>query len=262
MKYVVDSIGTDLATSSGPHGISLSTTMDDDVFMDGTLREVEEKTPDSQEEASERSMVKVSPGAVRQEVSQAISDKKGMLIILKDVEDKEEGKEMSAVGEKEEPVVPGEAEAEETEISASKEKETIKDDTSVIIEAKSTVFKTPSPKMEIKTDDMTQIKSTDSPKKAMASWISEEVKTGATEVISVSTKEVKKMKTSDADIFTFTEEQSEPALTQITVSESSTTSLAAVLYKYKQQQLGFGCPHPHISTSPHCPPLQQQPTPV
>uniref|UniRef100_A0AAQ5YK28 FERM domain-containing protein n=1 Tax=Amphiprion ocellaris TaxID=80972 RepID=A0AAQ5YK28_AMPOC len=97
VKYVVDSIITDGATSSGPHGISLSTTMDDDVFMDGTLKEVEEKTPDSQDEVSERSVVKVSPGAVRQEVSQAISDKKGTLIILKDAEDKEdtEGKEMS-----------------------------------------------------------------------------------------------------------------------------------------------------------------------
>uniref|UniRef100_A0A672YV04 Erythrocyte membrane protein band 4.1-like 3b n=1 Tax=Sphaeramia orbicularis TaxID=375764 RepID=A0A672YV04_9TELE len=50
VKYVVDSLVTDGATSSGPHGISLSTTMDDDVFMDGTLREVEEKTPDSQDE--------------------------------------------------------------------------------------------------------------------------------------------------------------------------------------------------------------------
>ncbi|XP_044074447.1 band 4.1-like protein 3b isoform X15 [Siniperca chuatsi] len=237
VKYVVDSIVTDLATSSGPHGISLSTTMDDDVFMDGTLREVEEKTPDSQEEVSEKSVVKVSPGAVRQEVSQAISDKKGTLIILKEADDKEdtEGKETSAVGEKEEPVVPGEAEAEENEmLSASKERETIKEDTSVVIEAKTTLVETPSPKMGIKTDDMTQIKGIDSPKKAMASWISEEVKTEASEIISVSTKEVKEMMTSDAlqqkaEIFTFEEvqtEQSKSTLTQITVSESSTSSLA------------------------------------
>ncbi|KAM9350109.1 band 4.1-like protein 3b [Symphorus nematophorus] len=226
VKYVVDSIGTDLATSSGPHGISLSTTMDDDVFMDRTLREVEEKTPDSQDEVSERSMVKVSPGAVIQEVSQAISDKKGTLIILKEAEDREEGKETSAVGEKEEPVLPGEADA--------KEKETIKEDTAVVVEAKTTVVKTPSPKIEKKTDDMTQIKGIDSPKKAMASWISEEVKTETSGIISVSTKEVKEIKTSDtlpqkAEIFTFEQvqmEQSKPGLTQITVSESSTTSLA------------------------------------
>ncbi|XP_073346598.1 band 4.1-like protein 3b [Pagrus major] len=229
VKYVVDSIGTDLATSSGPHGISLSTTMDDDVFMDGTLREVEEKTPDSQEDVSERSVLKVSPGAVRQEVSQAISDKKGTLIILKEPEDREEGTETSAVGEKEEPIVPEEAEeAEENEMSPSKEKENITDDTSVVIEAKTEVVK--SPKIEIKTDDMTHIKGIDSPKKAMASWISEEVKTEASEINNMSTKEVKEMKTSDAlqqktEIITFEEEQ-KSNLTQITVSESSTTSFA------------------------------------
>lgn len=237
MKYVVDSIVTDLASSSGPHGISLSTTMDDDVFMDGTLREVEEKTPDSQEDVSEKSVVKVSPGAVRQEVSQAISDKKGTLIILKEAETKEdtEDKEMSTVGEKEEPVVPGEAEAKEKEkLSASAEKETIKEDTSAVIEAKTTLVKTPSPKMELKTGDVTQIKGIDSPKKAMASWISDEVKTEALEMISESTKEVKEMTSNalqtKAEIFTFGEVQ-KSSLTQITVSESSTTSLAVVLYE-------------------------------
>ncbi|XP_033506713.2 band 4.1-like protein 3 isoform X6 [Epinephelus lanceolatus] len=236
VKYMVDSIVTDLASSSGPHGISLSTTMDDEVFMDGTLREVEEKTPDSQEEVSEKADMKVSPGAVRQEVTQAIIDKKGTLIILKETEDKvdTEGKEISAAGEKTEPVVPGEAEAKESEmLSASKEKESIKEDSSVVIDARTTVVKTQSPKMEVKTDDVTWIKGTDSPKKAMASWISEEVKTEASEVLSVMTKQVTEMKSSDgvqqkAEIFTFEEvqtEQSKPSLTQITLSESSTTSL-------------------------------------
>ncbi|XP_042353435.1 protein 4.1-like isoform X2 [Plectropomus leopardus] len=225
VKYMVDSIATDLATSSGPHGISLSTTMDDDVFMDGTLREVEEKTPDSQDEVSERAEMKVSPGAVRQEVSQAIIDKKGTLIILKEAEDKAdtEGKETSAAGENKES--PGEVEAEEDE-----KKKSIKEDAN-FIEVKTTVVK--SPKMEIKTDDVTQSKGFDSPKKAMASWISEEVKTEASEVISVTTKEVKEMKAFDApqakaEIFTFEgiqTEQSKPGLTQITLSESSTTSL-------------------------------------
>ncbi|XP_049930621.1 band 4.1-like protein 3 isoform X5 [Epinephelus moara] len=236
VKYVVDSIVTDLASSSGPHGISLSTTMDDEVFMDGTLREVEEKTPDSQEEVSEKADMKVSPGAVRQEVTQAIIDKKGTLIILKETEDKVdmEGKEISAAGEKTEPVVPGEAKAKESEmLSASKEKESIKEDSSVVIDARTTVVKTQSPKMEVKTDDVTWIKGTDSPKKAMASWISEEVKTEASEVLSVMTKQMTEMKSSDgvqqkAEIFTFEEvqtEQSKPSLTQITLSESSTTSL-------------------------------------
>ncbi|XP_022613778.1 band 4.1-like protein 3 [Seriola dumerili] len=236
VKYVVDSIVTDGATSTGPHGISLSTTMDDDVFMDGTLREVVEKTPDSQEEVSERSMLKVSPGAVRDEVSQAISDKKGTLIILKEAEDKvdTEGKETSVLGEKEEPV-PGEADTEEKDLlSASKEKETIKEDGAVVIETQTTVVKTLSPKIEIKTDDINQIKGIDSPKKAMASWISEEVKTEGSEVISVSAKEVREMKTcgslqQKAEIFTFEEvqsKQSKSSVTQITVSESSTSSLA------------------------------------
>lgn len=256
MKYVVDSIATDAATSSGPHGISLSTTMDDDVFMDGTLREVEEKTPDSKDEVSERVAVKVSPETVRQEVSQAISDKKGTLIILKEAEDKvnTEGKETSAEGGEEEPVVSGEAEAEENEMSPSKEKESIKDDTSDIMEAKSTEVKMQSPKMEVKTDDMTHIKGTDSPKKAMASWISEEVKTEASGVVVVSTKEVKDMKSSDAvqqkaEIFTFEKvqtEQSKPSVTQITVSESSTTSLAVVLYEKLKATSRFWLP-PFIS---------------
>lgn len=229
VKYVVDSIVTDLGTSSGPHGISLSTTMDDDVFMDGTLREVEEKTPDSQDEVSERSVAKVSPGAVRQEVCQAISDKKGTLIILKEAEDKDEGEQTSAVGEEEEAAVTGDAKDEENEEPASKDKETVKDDSSAVTEATTTVVKMQSLKMEIKTDDMTHIKGIDSPKKAMASWISEEVKTEASELAGVSAKDVNE--SSEAGIFTFEGVQSEPGVTQITLSESSATSLAVVLYE-------------------------------
>uniref|UniRef100_A0A8C3B5A6 FERM domain-containing protein n=1 Tax=Cyclopterus lumpus TaxID=8103 RepID=A0A8C3B5A6_CYCLU len=171
---------------------------------------------------------------LEQEVFQAISDKKGTLIILKEADDKvdTEGEETSGAGEEEEPVIPEEAKAEENEmLSTSKEKESISEDTSVVVEAKTTAVKTQSPKMEIKTDAMTQIKGTDSSKKAMASWISEVVKS---EVISESTKEVKQTKASDAlqqeeEIFTFEEvqtEQSKSSLSPITVSESSTTSLA------------------------------------
>ncbi|XP_065810358.1 band 4.1-like protein 3b isoform X7 [Labrus bergylta] len=225
VKYVLDSLVTDLGTSSGPHGISLSTTMDDDVFMDGTLREVEEKTPDSQEEVSERSMGKVSPGAVRQEVSQAISDKKGTLIILKEAEERDdaEGMETSAEGEKEETVVQEEVNIEEN--GTSKEEE----DTSDVKEA--TAVKTSNLKIEIKTDDVTQIKGIDSPKKAMASWISEEVKTETSKIISATAEELKEMKTSlqKPEMFTFQEvqmEQSMTSLNHVTVSESSTTSLA------------------------------------
>lgn len=202
VKYVADST----ATSSGPHGISLSTTMDDDVFMDGTLREVEEKTPDSHEDVSERSVVKVSPGAVRQEVSQAISDKKGTLIILKEAEGGE--------------AKPGE----EDRVCASTEKEK-----GEAPSTKTAILKSP---VEIKTDEVTHIKATDSPKKAMASWISEEAKAEASEVVSASPKEIREMKTSDAEIFTFEEKEEEEEQAKTTVSESTATSLAVVLYEY------------------------------
>ncbi|XP_062413799.1 protein 4.1-like isoform X5 [Pungitius pungitius] len=204
VKYVGDSMATDLASSSGLHGISPSTTMDDDVFMDGTLREVDE--------VAEREEIKVSPGAVRQEVYQAITDKKGTLIILKEADDKADagGKETSAAGEEEEPALPGEAEGEENQAG---------------VEAKAPVVEIWSPKMEIETNGVTQIKGTDSPKKAMASWISEVAKT---EVIGASTK------TSDAtqrseEVVASEEIQAEKPKSgpsQITLSESSTTSLA------------------------------------
>lgn len=233
MKHVVDSSATDLATSSGPHGISLSTTMDDEVFMDGTLREAAEKTPDSQEEVSERSLVKVSPGAVTQEVSQAISDKKGTLIILKEADDKEGAGEMSSAGAKEEHVVPREVTGEGNKSSTLKERE----DTSLVHSSVTAEVKTHSPKKEIKNGDIPQNKGIDSPKKAMAAWIYEEVKMEPTEVISVTTKEVKEVKTPGslqqiAEIFTFEEEQSKSSVAKITVSESTTTALAGVLYKY------------------------------
>ncbi|KAM9844988.1 band 4.1-like protein 3 [Aulostomus maculatus] len=234
VKYVVDSVITDGAPSSGPQGISLSTTMDDDVFMDGTLREVEEKTPDSHEEVSEKSMVKVSPGAVRQEVSQAISDKKGMLIILKDAEDK-----MEAEGQETFTLVDGSVLSynveEEIEFPSPLDlKEHLENDIAVVTEAKITTIMTSSPKIETITDDMTLIKGIDSPKKAMVSWVSEVVKTEASEVISVLTKEVREIKIPEelqqnAEFFTFEEvlsEQSKSSLTQIKDPESSTTTLA------------------------------------
>lgn len=217
MKFMVDSVGTDLATSSGPHGISLSTTMDDDVFMDGTLRETDERTSDSQEDVSERSMLKVSPRAVTQEVSQAISDKKGRLIILKDAEHKEEDEE------------PGEAEGVEKELPPSKEKETVKEDAADVLASITREIKKQHPKVEIKTNGIQQINGSDSPKKAMVSWISEEVKTVATKELSEG--ERVEAPQQSAEIFTYEEEQSKSSPTQITVSESS-ASFAVVQYKY------------------------------
>lgn len=215
MKFMVDSVGTDLATSSGPHGISLSTTMDDDVFMDSTLREADERTSDSQEDVSERSVVKVSPGAVTQEVSQAISDKKGRLIILKDAEDKAEDKERGKPG------------GVEMEMSPSKEKKAVEEDTTFVLASITSGVKKPN--VEMKNIDMQQINGSDSPKKAMASWISEEVKT-------VTTKGVQKRESGEAlqqmaEIFTSEEEQSKSSPSHITVSESS-ASFAVVQYKY------------------------------
>uniref|UniRef100_A0A3P9K5G0 Erythrocyte membrane protein band 4.1-like 3b n=1 Tax=Oryzias latipes TaxID=8090 RepID=A0A3P9K5G0_ORYLA len=207
VKVVPDSVVTEGVTSSGPHGISLSTTMDDDVFLDGTLREeVEEKTPDSQEEVSERSVLRLSPGAVRQEVSQAITDKKGTLIILKEAEDQadSEGGVMSALvddEEEEEAVGPEELEADKNQrFLLCKEAETAPED----IFTHNAVVKLLSLTEEMKGGDMNHVRGLDSPKKAMASWISEEVMTEASEVISARLK-------------------SSP--TRMTVSESSATPL-------------------------------------
>ncbi|XP_076004423.1 band 4.1-like protein 3 isoform X7 [Genypterus blacodes] len=228
VKYVVDSNVTDGgATSSGPHGISLSTTMDDDVFMESTIREVEEKDPDSQEDVSERSVVKISPGSVRQEVSQAIIDKKGTLIILKepgDNEDEEDREKDGLIEEEEEP----EAEQKEDDMVL-----TIEEDLPLMIDG--SVMKT-SVKMEIRTEDMNHVKVCDSPKKASAAWISEAARPAeGSEVTWAVTKEVTETKTSrslqeHAEVFTFEEVRSErsksgPAAAELTVSECS--SLAA-----------------------------------
>ncbi|XP_014823720.1 PREDICTED: band 4.1-like protein 3 isoform X10 [Poecilia mexicana] len=196
VKYVADSVVTDGATSSGPHGISLSTTMDDDVFVDGTLREeAGGKTPDSQEEeeeASDKSATKVSPGAVRQEVSQAITDKKGTLIIFKQAENKED----EETSEKE-----GLAETdgfEEQKRQASR-------------------------KAEIKNGDVSQTKGVDSPKKAMASWISEE-KVESSEFVGVFTKKVEELKTLDEPQQKAEGIQPKSSPTHVTVSASLAVS--------------------------------------
>uniref|UniRef100_A0A3P9P1K0 Erythrocyte membrane protein band 4.1 like 3 n=1 Tax=Poecilia reticulata TaxID=8081 RepID=A0A3P9P1K0_POERE len=122
-----------------------------DVFSE--IKQQESSLNSQEEEASDKSATKVSPGAVRQEVSQAISDKKGTLIIFKQAENKED-EEMS---EKE-----GLAETdgnEEQKRQASR-------------------------KAEIKNGDVSQTRGVDSPKKAMASWISEE-KVESSEVVGV-----------------------------------------------------------------------------
>ncbi|XP_054914302.1 band 4.1-like protein 3 isoform X9 [Poeciliopsis prolifica] len=195
VKYVADSVVTDGVTSSGPHGISLSTTMDDDVFMDGTLREeAGGKTPDSQEEDEEASATKLSPGAVRQEVSQAISDKKGTLIIFKQAENKEDEEIGGLVGRAES----------ETDGKEEQKRQALL-------------------KAEIKNGDVSQIRGVDSPKKAMASWISEE-KVESSEVVGVFTKEVEELKTLDEPQQKAEGIQPKSSPTHVTVSASLAVS--------------------------------------
>lgn len=205
MKQVVDS-----TVSSGPHGISQSTTMDDEVFTDGTLREAGRKTPDSQDDLSERSLVKVSPGAVTQEVSQAIIDKKGTLIILKEAE-----------GAEEERFFPGEVATEATKMSTTEERE----DAPALR----------SPKKEMINGDIAPNKGVDSPKKAMAAWIYEEVKTEEPpQVVSCTTEEAREAETpvttravQQVAVLSVEEHQS-----KISLCQSTATSVAGVLYKY------------------------------
>lgn len=246
VKYVADSIITDGASSSGPHGISLSTTMDDDVFVDGTLREeAKDKTPDSQEEElSDRSVVKVSPGAVRQEVSQAISDKKGTLIIFKQAEDKEDTQD-EGMSKKEGLAVSAESKTDRNE------KQT---EASAAVKGQASLVNMQSAKFEIKTGDAIQIQGVGSPKKAMASWISEE-KAELSEVVGVLTKE--ELKAVDklqqkAEEIQFNQPKS--SLTHITVSESSAASLAVVLYENKQPPSLIHASPTH--SSPPSPPPQ------
>lgn len=212
VKLAVDSTATDLAVSSGPHGISLSTTMDDEVFTDATLREAGEKTPDSQDELSERSLAKVSPGAVTLEVSQAIIDKRGTLIILKEAE--------GAEGER---LFPGEVATEEDKVSAGEEGE----------EASALH----SPKKEMRNGDVAQNKGVDSPKKAMAAWIYEAVKTEAPpQVAGGTTKEAREREAETPgavqQVAVLSVEEEEEEQSKITLCESTATSVAGVLYKY------------------------------
>ncbi|XP_077372664.1 band 4.1-like protein 3b isoform X10 [Festucalex cinctus] len=159
LNCTADSTLADGAAPTGPQGISPSTATDDDVFA-----EAQEKTPESQDDLSEKSVAKLSPGSVREEVSQAITDKRGMLIILKEAEVETEGKEE--------------------------------------------VEKLLMTKMEALLEDASQVKG--SPKKAMASWVSEVARAEESEVCRVLTEEMTK-----------TFEQSKPDVAQITLSATA-----------------------------------------
>ncbi|XP_061654460.1 band 4.1-like protein 3 isoform X1 [Phyllopteryx taeniolatus] len=161
LNCAADSTLADGAPSSGPQGISPSaaTDDDDDVFA------AEEKTPDSQDELSEKSVAKLSPGSVREEVTQAITDKKGMLIILKEAEAETESLLMT--------------------------------------------------KMEALMEDASQVKG--SPKKAMASWVSEVARAEESEVFCVLTEEMTK-----------TFERSKPDVAQITLPETAPLAVSTL----------------------------------
>uniref|UniRef100_A0A087XC40 Erythrocyte membrane protein band 4.1 like 3 n=1 Tax=Poecilia formosa TaxID=48698 RepID=A0A087XC40_POEFO len=171
VKYVADSVVTDGARSSGPHGISLSTTMDDDVFVDGTLREeAGGKTPDSQEEEEEASDKSATKQAENKE-DEETSEKEG----LAETDGFEEQKRQA------------------------------------------------SRKAEIKNGDVSQTKGVDSPKKAMASWISEE-KVESSEFVGVFTKKVEELKTLDEPQQKAEGIQPKSSPTHVTVSASLAVS--------------------------------------
>ncbi|XP_037132252.1 band 4.1-like protein 3b isoform X12 [Syngnathus acus] len=162
LKCTADS---SLADGAPPQEISPSATMDDDVFA------AEEKTPDSQDQLSEKSVDRLSPGSVREEVSQAITDKRGMLIILKEAEVEAEGK----------------------------------DDVGKLLLSK----------MEALVEDASPVKG--SPKKAMASWVSEVARAEESEDFRVLTEEMPK-----------TFEQSKPDVAQITLSEAAPLAVSTL----------------------------------
>ncbi|XP_057712900.1 band 4.1-like protein 3 isoform X15 [Corythoichthys intestinalis] len=160
LNCAADSTLVDVVLPSGPQGISPSPATDDDVFT------AEERSPDSQYELSEKSLAQLSPGSVREEVSQAITDKRGMLIILKEAE--AQGKE--ELGH---------------------------------------LLMT---KMEALLEDTPEIKS--SPKKAMASWVSEVARAEESEVFGVLTEEMTK-----------TFEEPKPDMAQIILPETATLAV-------------------------------------
>uniref|UniRef100_A0A668AEI3 Erythrocyte membrane protein band 4.1 like 3 n=1 Tax=Myripristis murdjan TaxID=586833 RepID=A0A668AEI3_9TELE len=138
--------------------------------------------------------------------------------------------------EKEETVVSGKVEAEKNEFLSTSETEnvlTCKEDMADVTDPKTAIVMT-NLNMETKKVDMTQIKGTPSPKKATASWVSEVSKTEeGSEVISVSTKEVKDMTTSEtlqqkAEIFTFEELQTEQSKSSLITTQITSQSLEIV----------------------------------
>ncbi|KAM6948216.1 band 4.1-like protein 3 [Aplochiton taeniatus] len=246
-KCFADANITDGASSSGPPGISLSTTLDDDVFTDAALREdgEEGKTPGSQEELSERSVVKVSPGAVRQEVTQAIMDKRGTLIILKEADDPGEPSAAETDGEQESSEDWKEAD------NGKRGSSTTEEENAYTLNEHDTgeMCSTLDEKMEPHQVESGAMRGIASPKKATACWLSEVgTAAGQSEVDVASWKDATKVNALEDEIFSYEEARcstSDPVTSAQFLTESPASSLAVSTLGWVSSSL--------IPTSPQTP---------
>ena len=229
-------------------GGDLSATLED---VRGSLSsEHEERSPELQEE------VKISPGSVRQEVTQAISTKRGTLIILKELGSEDQGDSdgtymeidrgdsdgtyMEIDGVNGYRPAPDEARENQMDSLPREEKEaqsTLEEDEASERESLPTCMevkdKTEAP-LSTKQVDTDGMESITSPKKAMAPWLSEIIETEeVTMVTKRSYEEVKELSTTEEELGKGQIEQSQLSLpAPCSVTESSAASLAVVPYEH------------------------------
>ncbi|XP_062338010.1 band 4.1-like protein 3 isoform X4 [Osmerus eperlanus] len=223
-------------------GGDLSATLED---VRGSLSsEHEERSPEPQEE------VKISPGSVRQEVTQAIITKRGTLIILKELGSEDQGDSdgtymeidrgdsdgtyMEIDGVNGYRPAPDEARenqmdslpCEENEAQSTLEEDEVskRESLTTCMEVKDET-EAPLGAKEVETDGMESITS---PKKAKAPWLSEIIETEeVTMVTKRSYEEVKELSTTEEELGKGRIEQSQLSLTATcSVTESSAASLA------------------------------------
>lgn len=253
-------------------GRDLSATLED--VRGGLSPEREEETMEPQEE------VKVSPGSVRQEVTQAISSKRGTLIILKQ-ESEDQGDPDGTYMEIDKVDPDGTymeidgaiqclAEAAKVDsLNRFEEKEALNsldEDEASKKEAPTNCMEdekieAPVSPKEVQTNGMEIIKS---PQKAKASWLPEAMETTAViEVIHGSYEEVKELKMAEDELDKAQTDQTKLSLTTThSVTESSATSLAVVPYEYPPTIAAPTSPPPppflHLPSSTY-PPSAPQP---
>ncbi|XP_067109939.1 band 4.1-like protein 3 isoform X2 [Osmerus mordax] len=223
-------------------GGDLSATLED---VRGSLSsEHEERSPEPQEE------VKISPGSVRQEVTQAIITKRGTLIILKELGSEDQGDSdgtymeidrgdsdgtyMEIDGVNGYRPAPDEARenqmdslpCEENEAQSTLEEDEVskRESLTTCMEVKDET-EAPLGTKEVEADGMESITS---PKKAKAPWLSEIIETEeVTMVTKRSYEEVKELSTTEEELGKGRIEQSQLSLTATcSVTESSAASLA------------------------------------